>query len=236
MITVDSPIASVFGRSTKKRAATEKGLDLHTVGDLLHHLPRRYVELGELTRVEPHPKKPLTFVGDAVRSDIRTFQARRRTQYRVEVTVRTAGPEFVISRFTPYKSQADKYEAEVAPGSRGIFLGRAKWFNNAWGLDDPQWVVFGTEEAQQMEGSLEGLLPIYRQTAGVRSFDLQKVIQAALHQVGEMPDRLPPGLQERYDVVDALTALRLLHAPDDWAQVGTGQRRLRFEEALMPMA
>ena len=233
MITVDSPIASVFGRSTKKRAATEKGLDLHTVGDLLHHLPRRYVELGELTRVEPHPKKPLTFVGEVVRTDIRTFQARRRTQYRVEVTVRTAGPQFVISRFTPYRSQAETYEAEVAPGSRGIFLGRAKWFNNSWGLDDPQWVIFGTDEAQQMEGSLEGLLPIYRQTAGVRSFDLQKVIQAALHQVGEMPDRLPPELQERYDVVDALTALRLLHAPDDWAQVGTGQRRLRFEEALI---
>ena len=34
----------------KTAEALAEGLDLHTVGDLLDHFPRRYVKRGELTR------------------------------------------------------------------------------------------------------------------------------------------------------------------------------------------
>lgn len=233
MITVDSPIASVFGRSAQKRKRAEEGLGLSSIGDLLHHFPRRYVELGELTKVDPQPKKPLTFVGEVRSSRIATFRARQRMQYRVEVTVRTDGPDFVISRFSPYQKQAEDLLTQVPPGARGIFLGRAKWFNRDWGLDDPQWVMFGTDEARRMAGSLEGLLPMYPATNKLTSFDVQKVVQTALEMVGEVPDPLTQKLRQRYDVVDVMTALRLVHGPDTWAQVGAGMRRFRFEEALV---
>ncbi len=36
----------------KTAEALSEGLDLHTVGDLLDHFPRRYVERGELTRLD----------------------------------------------------------------------------------------------------------------------------------------------------------------------------------------
>lgn len=233
MITIDSPVASVFGRSAQKRKRAEEGLGLSTIGDLLHHFPRRYVELGELTKVDPQPKKPLTFVGEVRAARIATFRARQRVQYRLEVTVRTDGPDFVISRFSPYEKQADALLAEVPPGARGIFLGRAKWFNHDWGLDDPNWVMFGTEEARRMAGSLEGLLPIYPGTSRLTSFDLQKVVQTALDMVRDVPDPLSEELRQRHDVLDVMTALRLLHGPDTWAQVGAAQRRFRFEEALV---
>ena len=57
MISLDSPVVAVLGdRATKqsqaKHRAIIEGLGLRTVGDLLRHFPRRYLETGELTRVD----------------------------------------------------------------------------------------------------------------------------------------------------------------------------------------
>ena len=49
-ITPDSPVASVFGRSPKRKLV-EEGLGITTVGELLRHFPRRYVETTELSEV-----------------------------------------------------------------------------------------------------------------------------------------------------------------------------------------
>ena len=52
MTTLDSPIAAVLGKVTPaKRKKFEDGLGLRTVGDLLRHFPRRYLETGSLTKV-----------------------------------------------------------------------------------------------------------------------------------------------------------------------------------------
>ena len=40
----DEPLSRSLGRQTAKALAT--GLDIHTVGDLLRHYPRRYAERG----------------------------------------------------------------------------------------------------------------------------------------------------------------------------------------------
>jgi len=41
---LDEPLKKVLGPPTAKVMA--EALDLHTVGDLLHHYPRRYAERG----------------------------------------------------------------------------------------------------------------------------------------------------------------------------------------------
>ena len=51
MIRPDSSVTTVLGDS-KKRDKIVKNLHIETVGDLLHHFPRRYVETGKLTKVD----------------------------------------------------------------------------------------------------------------------------------------------------------------------------------------
>ena len=41
MISVDSPVATVLGDKDAKRKKIVEGLGIRTVGDLLHHFPRR---------------------------------------------------------------------------------------------------------------------------------------------------------------------------------------------------
>ena len=57
MIDLDSPVETVLGEPKDKRSRTRneritEGLGLRTVGDLLRHFPRRYLETGTLTAVE----------------------------------------------------------------------------------------------------------------------------------------------------------------------------------------
>ena len=52
MISMDSPVETVLGDTGTKAPKIAKGLGLRTVGELVHHLPRRYVRTRELTTVD----------------------------------------------------------------------------------------------------------------------------------------------------------------------------------------
>ncbi len=240
MITVDSPVASVFGKSHQKRKLVHDGLGLESVGDLLFHFPRRYVKTNELSEVaEPVEGEALSVVGRITASEVKTFQDRRtrRLSYRVEVRITTDGPDFSMSFFTPHKGQADKEAARMAVGRFGMFTGKAKRFGRTWQIAQPHSVVFDTDLADDGGGgladSLRGLLPVYPVTAKLYSWDVQKVVQGALDLVDEVPDVLPDDVRRRHGLLDVMTALRWIHGPDGYEQVGAAHKRFRFEEALV---
>ncbi|HEX8781200.1 MAG TPA: DEAD/DEAH box helicase, partial [Nocardioides sp.] len=229
-ITPDSPLASVFGKAHQKRQRVEEGLGLETVGDLLRHFPRRYLDNTELSEVEtPVVGQQLTIVGQVSSHQLRSFQRNRRTNYVLQVNVRTDGPTFGVSFFTPYHGQVEKWQAEMAIGARGMFVGQAKRFNDTWQLDKAHHLMFGADDGAR----LSRLLPVYPLTHKLYTWDLMKVVGAALDMVSGVEEVLTPELRARFDVVDVMTALRWIHAPDDHAQVGAARKRFRFEEALV---
>ncbi len=236
MITVDSPVASVFGKAAKKRKLVHEGLGIETVGDLLLHFPRRYVKTTELSDVdEPVEGEPVSVVGRITASEIKPFRDRRanRMSYRVEVRITTGGPDFSLSFFIPYQGQAESEQARMAPGRFGMFTGKAKRFGHTWQIAQPHSVIFDEEGDGGLAASLKGLLPIYPVTAKLYSWDVQKVVQSALELVQEVPDPLPDAVRREHGLLDRATALRWIHGPDDYEQVGAAQKRFRFEEALV---
>jgi len=236
MITVDSPVASVFGKAAKKRKLVHEGLGIETVGDLLFHFPRRYVKTTELSDVdEPVEGEPVSVVGKITSSEIKPFRDRRanRMSYRVEVWITTGGPDFSLSFFIPYSGQAESEQARMAPGRFGMFTGKAKRFGDTWQIAQPHSVIFDEEGDGGLAASLKGLLPIYPVTSKLYSWDVQKVVQSALELVKEVPDPLPEAVRREHGLLDRATALRWIHGPDDYEQVGAAQKRFRFEEALV---
>jgi ATP-dependent DNA helicase RecG len=236
VITVDSPVASVFGKAHKKRQLVREGLGLETVGDLLFHFPRRYVKTTEVSEVaEPVEGEAVSVVGQVASSEIKPFRDRRthRMSYRVEVRITTNGPDFSLSFFSPYESQAQKDHARMAPGALGMFLGKAKRFGSTWQIAQPHSVMFDEDGDGGLAASLKGLLPIYPVTAKLYSWDVQKVVQGALDLVQSVPDPLPDDVRREHGLLDVMAALRWIHGPDDYQQVGAAQKRFRFEEALV---
>jgi ATP-dependent DNA helicase RecG len=229
-ITPDSPIGAVFGSHHKKRKLAEEGLGLATVGDLLRHFPRRYVAATELSEVaKPVVGEQLTIVGEVRSCESASFFSGNRRQFRTTVRLRTDGPDFSVTMFSPYQGQADRYEAEFRPGTRAVFTGKAKQFRQSWQLEQPHGFALDGPEAV----TLSGLLPIYPLTAKLYTWDLQKVVTAALDLVSGVPDVFTPELRDRFELLSIMQALRWIHAPDDWGQLGAAQKRFRFEEALV---
>jgi ATP-dependent DNA helicase RecG len=245
VIDLDSPVASVLGAQTKQGKAKKitDGLGLRTVGDLLFHFPRRYVPTGELTTVaDLHEGQMLTVVGEITESQVHSYQDRRtrRQAYRLDTTLSTDGPSLRMSFFAKAKHVSDWQAGRLPVGRRGIFIGQVSTFRGQWQLTNPTMALFGpggSDDADETFGaaveSIKALFPIYPQTKGVDSWDLQRAVAFALTVVDDVRDPLPDDVRRAHDLPDLMTALRHVHAPDSWAQVTAAQRRFRFDEALV---
>jgi len=238
VIGLDSPIATVFGDNVKKRKKVVEGLGLETVGDLLRHLPRRYVKTEELTTVDGlEVGQQITVVGQVVKSEVNTYRDRRsgQTAYRVDIVVSTDGPSLRMSFFAKGNNVALWHHRRLAVGRRGIFVGTVSEFRNSWQLTNPQMTLFGEDEDEDgaVPDEMPPLFPVYPLTQGVESWDLMRAISFARTVLDDVPELLPLEVRERYDLVEARTALNWVHAPDDYGQVGAAQKRFRFEEALV---
>jgi ATP-dependent DNA helicase RecG len=247
MIGLDSPVESVLGVGKGKKAqsrqegVTER-LGLHTIGDLLRHFPRRYLETGSLSALEElREGQLLTVVGEISRSDSRTYRDRRtgRPAYRQEVLLRTEGPSLQMTFFAQQSHIGHHNAKRLSLGRRGIFMGKVGSFRGQWQLTNPQMVLFGAdgEASDELTAlSLETigpLYPIYPATKDVESWDLQKAISFARTMVDEVPELLPEQIRRDYHVLDARRALDLVHAPETWGEIKRAQHRYRFEEALV---
>jgi ATP-dependent DNA helicase RecG len=241
LIGLDSPVASVLGAQTKPAKAKKirDGLGLRTVGDLLLHFPRRYVRTGELTKVtDLTTGQMLTVVGEITESEVNTYLDRRthRTAYRLDTTLQTDGPSLRMSFFAKSLHVSEWHANRLRLGRKGVFVGQVGTFKGQWQLTNPQMVLFGLSDDETTEvslGSIKALYPLYPQTKGVDSWDLQRAISFARTVVDEVPDPLPEQLRADHDLPDIHTALDWIHGPDSWDQIKAAQRRFRFEEALV---
>jgi ATP-dependent DNA helicase RecG len=242
MITLDTPLTAVVGTNPAKRKKIESGLGLRTVGDLLRHFPRRYLETGSLTKVDDlRVGQMLCVVGEIVSCDTKTYTDRRthRPAYRVEAVLRTDGPRLKMTFFAKNKGTAGWHARRVATGNRGVFLGKADRFRDQWQLVNPAMTIFGLSDStdESVEGALPdeigALYPIYPLTKGVDTWDIHRAVRFARSVLDELPEVLPEDLRREHDVLDITTAYSWIHTPEERRQVARAQHRFRFEEALV---
>ncbi len=242
-ITLDSPLTAVLGAATPaQRKKFEDGLGLRTVGDLLRHFPRRYLETGSLTRVSDlRIGQLLCVVGEIEESRTHRYTDRRtgRPAYRVEATLRTGGPSLSMTFFAKSQHMADWHAGRVAVGNRGVFLGKAGRFRDQWQLTNPQLSIFGMSDAGEEDSAVQEVLefgalyPIYPLTKGLQTWDVARAVKFAREVVDEVPEILPAPVRTAYDVVGIEEAYAGVHRPEDRDQVERAHQRFRFEEALV---
>ncbi len=245
MITLDSPVTTVLGATSKKHDKIRNNLHIETVGDLLRHFPRRYVETGKLTRLaDLEVGQMLTVIGEIVSSKLITYQDRRTgtPAYRLETTLRTDGPPLKMTFFAKKQHIAQWQASRLPEGRTGLFLGQAGNFNGTWQLTNPRMVLFGVSDDAGGEGAggdiaaveaIGALYPIYPLTKTVESWDLQRAITFARSVVDDLPEVIPDDVRARFDLIDVRSAYDWVHAPEDFSQVKRAQRHFRFEEALV---
>jgi ATP-dependent DNA helicase RecG len=226
----DEPLDRVLGRQTAKALAT--GLDIHTVGDLMRHYPRRYAERGQLTDLDSlHLDEQVTVL--AMVEDVRTRSMKTRRGGITEVVVTDGSGRLVLTFFNQRWRERDLQEGRI-----GLFAGKVGMYRRQRQLAHPDYVLLpeGTDVATAAEEFADRLIPVYAATANLATWKIARCVRVVLDTLGAVPDPIPPAIRRRMGLMDAESALRTVHRPASRDDAERARHRLRFEEAFVLQA
>ncbi|MGW5567686.1 ATP-dependent DNA helicase RecG [Streptomyces tendae] len=231
---LQEPLKKVLGPATAKVMAEHLGL--HTVGDLLHHYPRRYEERGQLTHLADLPMdEHVTVVAQVADARLHTFassKAPRGKGQRLEVTITDGSGRLQLVFFG---NGVHKPHKELLPGTRAMFAGKVSVFNRRLQLAHPAYELLrgDTEGEESVESWAGALIPLYPATAKLESWKLAKAIQTVLPSAQEAVDPLPESLCEGRGLVSLPEALLRIHRPHTKADIEDARARLKWDEAFV---
>ncbi|MEV7736261.1 helicase-related protein [Streptomyces sp. NPDC088921] len=232
---LEEPLKKVLGPATAKVMAEHLGL--HSVGDLLHHYPRRYEERGQLTHLADLPMdEHVTVVAQVADARLHTFasaKAPRGKGQRLEVTITDGSGRLQLVFFG---HGVHKPHKELLPGTRAMFAGKVSLFNRRLQLAHPAYELLrgaDDEAAETVETWAGALIPIYPATAKLESWKIGKAIQTVLPSAQEAVDPLPESLREGRGLVPLPEALLKIHRPHTKADIADAQARLKWDEAFV---
>ncbi|MDX2595004.1 MULTISPECIES: ATP-dependent DNA helicase RecG [Streptomyces] len=226
------PLKSVLGPATAKVMAEHLGL--HTVGDLLHHYPRRYEERGQLTHLADLPMdEHVTVVAQVADARLHSFasaKAPRGKGQRLEVTITDGSGRLQLVFFG---NGVHKPHKELLPGTRAMFAGKVSVFNRRLQLAHPAYELLKGDSEEAVETWAGTLIPIYPATAKLESWKIGKAVQTVLPSAQEAVDPLPASLREGRGLVTLPEALLKIHRPHTKADIADARARLKWDEAFV---
>ncbi|MEV5183110.1 ATP-dependent DNA helicase RecG [Streptomyces werraensis] len=229
---LDEPLKKVLGPATAKVMAEHLGL--HTVGDLLHHYPRRYEERGQLTHLADLPMdEHVTVVAQVADARLHTFASSRAPRgkgQRLEVTITDGSGRLQLVFFG---AGVHKPHKELLPGTRAMFAGKVSVFNRRLQLAHPAYELLRGDAEETVETWAGALIPIYPATAKLESWKIGKALQTVLPSAQEAADPLPESLREGRGLVTLPEALLKIHRPHTKADIEEARARLKWDEAFV---
>ncbi|MFC8267196.1 ATP-dependent DNA helicase RecG [Streptomyces cinereoruber] len=226
---LDEPLKKSLGPATAKVMA--EALDLHTVGDLLHHYPRRYAERGELTTLSDLPlDEHVTVVAQVADARVLTFNGSKGRGQRLEVTITDGSGRLQLVFFG---KGVHKPHKDLLPGTRAMFAGKVSLFNRRLQLAHPSYELLRGDREEAVDVWAGALIPIYPATTKLESWKIAKAVDAVLPSVTDAVDPLPDALREGRGLAELPDALRMIHRPRTKADIAAARDRLKWDEAFV---
>ncbi|MFP8940791.1 ATP-dependent DNA helicase RecG [Streptomyces fenghuangensis] len=227
------PLRKVLGGTTAKVMAEHLGL--RTVGDLLHHYPRRYAERGELTRLADLPlDEHVTVVAQVADSRVLTFNQGRGKRLEVTLTDGSGRLQLVF-----FGRAVHHHHKELLPGRRGMFAGKVGVFNRKLQLSHPAYELLGADSGAEAVDAFAGrLMPIYPACKQLESWKIAKAVATVVDSLlatgwAGVADPLPAALRAERGLPTLPEALEKVHRPRTKADVELARARLKWDEAFV---
>ena len=228
MANLETKLIDVIGDRSAKVVASELGYK--TVGDFLHHYPRRYVRRGELTNIAELREGEEATVLAKVHS-VKSRRMANRKQVIVEVIIEDNNREKMSLTFF---NQAWR-EKEMRIGRQGLFAGKIGTFKGARQLAHPEleWLPGDSDVEDAIESFADKYLPIYPATGKFPSWKIAKSLEIVLDSLDQVEDFLPETIREQYEFPNLFDAFKEVHRPTDINRADLARARLTFDEAFL---
>jgi ATP-dependent DNA helicase RecG len=230
-LSLDTPVRLVdpklAGRRTGLRDKGEEahvvlaGIGIHTVGDLLRHYPRRYIDRTAVERIADLRIGQQATLIVTVKKTVKRLTRRRQSM--VTVTV-TDGTGFLDLTFfnQPWAAGIYKEGRELAVwGTVTRYRGRLQ-------LANLEAEVLGGDERDLVHTGR--ITPVHRAAEGVTTRTIRELVFAALDRLPPIDDPLPAEVIEAEQLESLDEALRHVHFPEDGEQLDRAIDRLKFDE------
>jgi ATP-dependent DNA helicase RecG len=227
----DDPIVAIDRRLATRRVGRGKGPEAHevlaealgieTVGHLLHHYPRRYIDRSLVLSIGQLQIDASATVIATVRK-VAKRQTRRR-QSMVTVTIGD-GTGFLDLLFfnQPWTASLYREGVEVAvSGTVQLYRGRLQ-------LANQDIEVLRNDERDLVHTGR--VTPVHRAAEGITPRTIRELVWRALEQLPSMPDPIPDEVRMAESLTERDHALRRIHFPADQIELETARERLKFDE------
>ncbi len=223
---LQKPLHYLDGISYSRAELLAKELDLHTLNDLLHFFPNRYVDRSKFYKInELHmATAEVQLYGKIMDYEEVGYGKKKRL-----VAVFSDGTGTLeLVWFRNYQWVKEQYPVGVPL----VVSGRLNWFGRKPNMPHPE---IERPENFKRHGHL-GLMPVYPSTEklvkkGITNRVMRKFVKQLFELTGtEFPETLPGYIRKEYNLVSRAQALGDIHFPKNLSRLAEAQYRLKFEE------
>jgi ATP-dependent DNA helicase RecG len=217
LATID--VAKVKGLGGKRsKSLAEAGID--TVADLIHHVPRRYIDRSQKSPISKVPiGSEVTIIGKVV--SVRDRRPRRNLHI-IEAVIEDDSARIKAVWFN------QSYVVRQLQSAEEVALsGVVEAFRGSLQMKAPAVDV--------LTGNLEGLtvgrvVPVHPTAGGVGPGHLRRAIHNALERSQPIDDAVPTELKAANGLVDRDKAFASIHFPETLDEVAPARKRLVYDE------
>ena len=218
MAKLSDPVTILKGVG-QARARQFANLNIYNLRDLICHFPRGYEDRTRMTNISDlEPDVPACFRA-VIMNHPRTSHIRKGldlTRVRVADHSGWLNLTFFNSRYAA---------EELQYGREYIFYGTLTGDSAGYGMTNP---VFEAPDSPAV--TTRRILPVYPLTAGLTNGAVLRAVRQALAICDAPAEILPQAVREKYGILSADTAYRVIHEPESMEQTVQAKRRLIFEE------
>jgi ATP-dependent DNA helicase RecG len=206
-----APAAEVLGRA----------FEIHTVRDLLHHYPRRYIDRSRVATIGAlKVGQPATVIA-TVKKAVKRLTRRHQTMVAITLSDGTGYLELTFFN-QPWIATLYKAGTELAvSGFTTLYKGKLQ-------LANQEVEILRGEGVETVHTGR--ITPVHPASDGITTRTIRELVFRALERLPPIDDPMPAELAAQEELADYDTAIRRIHFPEDDRQLRAALERLKFDE------
>ncbi len=194
-------------------------LGIHTTEDLINFYPRRYEDYSKISQIRS--LKPGIVTIKATVKEAKGHYVRRGMHITEAVASDSSGSVRMVWFNQPYRA------ASIKGGQEYYIRGNFGLSYRRLSIQSPSMELVSDFPIKSAR-----IVPIYRQTKGLKSDQISKLIRDLIPEIRNMSESLPNWLVADYKLMAKNQATEQIHFPDSSAMLEQARQRLGFEEVF----